>query len=42
MFLDGLLNKDINYLFKLFSEEFILPIALEQSNKNNVSSVLKY
>jgi len=28
-FLDRLLDEDIDYLLKLFSDEFILPIALE-------------
>jgi len=32
-FLDGLLNEDINYSFKSFSKEFILPIPLKQSKK---------
>jgi len=32
-FLDSLLNKDIEYSFELFSEEFISPVALEKRDK---------
>ena len=41
-FLDSLLDKDIEYSFKLFLEEFILSVVLEKNNKNNASNMQKY